>query len=276
MAIGACLAAPDRPVLALAGDGGVLFTLPELAAARDLGLSLPLVVWNNGGYGEIRDAMLATDISVLGTDASAVDLPRVAEGFGCIGARAESLDHVQELVATALEAPVPTLIEVTPRRGSRPMAERARGAVAAGHPKEVAAALRILAEGGNAVDAAVAGAFCAFVVEPNNAGLGGYGHLTAWLPGEQRFLTVDHGPRAPAAATADLFRSSRPGRRARSSGRMWSTGRAITAPSRRACPGQWPDCVPPTPGPDDCRSHRSSNRRSSWQGRDSPSTGISR
>jgi acetolactate synthase-1/2/3 large subunit len=114
MAIGACLAAPDRPVLALAGDGGVLFTLPELAAARDLGISLPLVVWNNGGYGEIRDAMLATDMSVLGTDASAVDLPRVAEGFGCIGARAESLDHVQDLVATALGAPVPTLIEVTP------------------------------------------------------------------------------------------------------------------------------------------------------------------
>ena len=51
---------------------------------------------------------------VLGTDASAVDLPRVAEGFGCIGARAESLDHVQELVAAALDAPVPTLIEVTP------------------------------------------------------------------------------------------------------------------------------------------------------------------
>jgi acetolactate synthase-1/2/3 large subunit len=115
MAIGACLAAPERAVLAIAGDGGVLFTLPELAAARDLGLSLPLVVWNNAGYGEIRDAMRAANMSVLGTDASAVDLPRVAEGFGCIGARAESLDHVQQLVSTALAAPVPTLIEVTPR-----------------------------------------------------------------------------------------------------------------------------------------------------------------
>jgi gamma-glutamyltranspeptidase/glutathione hydrolase len=82
----------------------------------------------------------------------------------------------------------------------------ALGAAAAGHPAEVAAALRILGEGGNAVDAAIAGAFCAFVVEPNNAGPAGYGHLTAWLPGEQRFLTVDHGPRAPAAARADLFR----------------------------------------------------------------------
>jgi gamma-glutamyltranspeptidase/glutathione hydrolase len=85
------------------------------------------------------------------------------------------------------------------------VAEPTRGAAAAGHPQEVAAALRILAEGGNAVDAAVAGAFCAFVVEPNNAGPAGYGHLTAWLPAEQQFLTVDHGPRAPAAATPDLF-----------------------------------------------------------------------
>ena len=85
------------------------------------------------------------------------------------------------------------------------MSEPGRGAAAAGHPEEVAAALRILSEGGNAVDAAIAGAFCACVVEPNNAGLAGYGHLTAWLPGEQRFLTVDHGPRAPAAATPDLF-----------------------------------------------------------------------
>ena len=115
MAIGACLAAPHRPVLALAGDGGALFTLPELAAARDLGLSLPLVVWNNSGYGEIRDAMREAEVELLGTEASAVDLPRVAEGFGCVGARAESLDHLQELVATALTAPVPTLIEVTPR-----------------------------------------------------------------------------------------------------------------------------------------------------------------
>src|SRR5215207_2475042 len=80
-----------------------------------------------------------------------------------------------------------------------------RGAVAAGHPDEVAAALDVLAAGGNAVDACVAGAFAAFVVEPNNAGLAGYGHLTSWEPRRGTFLSVDHGPRAPAAATADMF-----------------------------------------------------------------------
>jgi gamma-glutamyltranspeptidase/glutathione hydrolase len=78
-------------------------------------------------------------------------------------------------------------------------------AVAAGHPSEVAAGIRILNEGGNSVDAVLAGAFCAAVVEPNNAGLAGYGHLVTWDPTTQTFLSVDHGPWAPGAAQADMF-----------------------------------------------------------------------
>lgn len=78
-------------------------------------------------------------------------------------------------------------------------------AVAAGHPSEVAAGIRILHEGGNSVDAVIAGAFCAAIVEPNNAGLAGYGHLLTWNPATQTFLSVDHGPWAPGAACADMF-----------------------------------------------------------------------
>ena len=82
MAIGAKLAAPDRPVLALAGDGGFMFTIQELATLRDLGLPLVALVYNNGGYGEIRDAMDDGGIQHLGTDASLHDLIAVARGFG--------------------------------------------------------------------------------------------------------------------------------------------------------------------------------------------------
>jgi len=78
-------------------------------------------------------------------------------------------------------------------------------AAAAGHPAEADAAVRVLADGGNAVDAAIAGAFCAAVVEPNNAGLAGYGHLVSWDPARGTFLSVDHGPWAPDAARADMF-----------------------------------------------------------------------
>jgi gamma-glutamyltranspeptidase/glutathione hydrolase len=79
------------------------------------------------------------------------------------------------------------------------------GAVAAGHPAEVEAGLTMLQAGGNAVDAVVAAGFVACVVEPTNCGLAGYGHLSAYLPGESAFLTVDHGPRAPMAARPDMF-----------------------------------------------------------------------
>ncbi len=78
------------------------------------GLPLPLVVWNNDGYGEIRDSMAATGIPPLGTDASAADFVRIAEGFGCRGVRAQTVDHVAELVREALAADRPTLIEAGP------------------------------------------------------------------------------------------------------------------------------------------------------------------
>jgi acetolactate synthase-1/2/3 large subunit len=111
MAIGAALAAPERPVLALAGDGGVLFTLQELATARDLGGPLPLVVWNNSGYGEIRDSMHDAGITPIGTDASAADFPAIARGFGCRGVRAQTPAELESAVGDALAAEVPTLID---------------------------------------------------------------------------------------------------------------------------------------------------------------------
>jgi gamma-glutamyltranspeptidase/glutathione hydrolase len=80
-----------------------------------------------------------------------------------------------------------------------------RGAVAAGHASEVAAGVRMLEQGGNAIDAVVAAAFTAFVVEPVSCGLGGYGHLSMFLADGGRFVTVDHGPRAPAASREDMF-----------------------------------------------------------------------
>ncbi|HLY53822.1 MAG TPA: 5-guanidino-2-oxopentanoate decarboxylase, partial [Steroidobacteraceae bacterium] len=47
LAIGAKIGAPRRPVIAVAGDGGVMFTVNELATAAEERLALPVVVWNN-------------------------------------------------------------------------------------------------------------------------------------------------------------------------------------------------------------------------------------
>jgi gamma-glutamyltranspeptidase/glutathione hydrolase len=80
-----------------------------------------------------------------------------------------------------------------------------RGVISAGHPDEADAGVRVLSEGGNAMDAVIAAAFVGFVVEPASCGLGGYGHLAAFMPGRGGFVTVDHGPRVPAAARPDMF-----------------------------------------------------------------------
>jgi acetolactate synthase I/II/III large subunit len=112
MAIGAKLAAPSRPVVCLVGDGGVLFTLQELATAQELGLPLPIVVWSNRGYGEIRDAMEKAGIAPSATEAQAHDLVQIATGFGCGAERLTTLSGLGDRVRAALDSPGPTLIEV--------------------------------------------------------------------------------------------------------------------------------------------------------------------
>jgi gamma-glutamyltranspeptidase / glutathione hydrolase len=88
-------------------------------------------------------------------------------------------------------------------RGTEAISER--GVLACGHPQEVEAGLRMLEDGGNAVDAVVAAAFTGFVVEPASCGLGGYGHMAVFLAERGDLVSVDHYVRAPALAKPDMF-----------------------------------------------------------------------
>jgi thiamine pyrophosphate-dependent acetolactate synthase large subunit-like protein len=112
MAIGAQIAAPRRAVVALAGDGGALFTIQELASAADLGLPIALVIWQNDGYGEMRDSMDRVGAPRIGAEISARDFLLLAEGFGCRGVRTDSLDDLPGALAEAFAADRPTLVEV--------------------------------------------------------------------------------------------------------------------------------------------------------------------
>ncbi|MHB1835155.1 MAG: 5-guanidino-2-oxopentanoate decarboxylase [Solirubrobacteraceae bacterium] len=111
MAIGAKLAAPQRPVVALAGDGGFMFTVAELATLRDLAIPLVVIVYNNRGYGEIRDAMAHAGIGRLGTDGVAHDIVAIARGFGIRAQRSDSVARLEELLDGALASGAATLIE---------------------------------------------------------------------------------------------------------------------------------------------------------------------
>jgi|TARA_Y100000310_G_scaffold288469_1_gene314101 acetolactate synthase-1/2/3 large subunit len=111
-AIGAKLALPDRPVLAIVGDGGFLFTISELIVAVELDLSIPIVLWNNQGYGEIRNYMLEKQIPLVGVDLDTPDFIAIAKGFGCVAHRAISMNQFQQLISDALSHPGPSIIEI--------------------------------------------------------------------------------------------------------------------------------------------------------------------
>jgi thiamine pyrophosphate-dependent acetolactate synthase large subunit-like protein len=110
-ALGAKIAAPERPVLALAGDFGLQFTCNELATARELNLSLPIIVWNNGALGQIRDDMVAANIAPVAVVAQNPDFQALAAAYGAASARARSPDELTRAVRNALGRRGPTLIE---------------------------------------------------------------------------------------------------------------------------------------------------------------------
>lgn len=82
-AIGAGLAAPDRPVICLTGDGGLQLTLGELAVPREVDAWLAIAVWSNGGYEEIRSSMRTAGIEPRAVDARPPALGPLAAAYGC-------------------------------------------------------------------------------------------------------------------------------------------------------------------------------------------------
>ncbi|MGO4204672.1 thiamine pyrophosphate-binding protein [Rhodococcus sp. TAF43] len=111
-AIGAKVGAPERQVVAMLGDGGVMFTIAELAAAAEARLPIPVVIVDNGGYGEIRNEMVDRDDRVHAVDLGTPDFPALARALGCYGVAVGSSEEVGPAVAAALTADRPTLIHV--------------------------------------------------------------------------------------------------------------------------------------------------------------------
>jgi thiamine pyrophosphate-dependent acetolactate synthase large subunit-like protein len=112
MAIGAKIGVPHRPVIAVAGDGGIMFTINELATAAEEKLALPVIVWNNDALKEIVDQMDKRQIPRIGVEPRSPDFVRLAESLGCHAVRAGSAEQLAQSVRSALVAERPTLIEI--------------------------------------------------------------------------------------------------------------------------------------------------------------------
>ncbi len=109
---GAKLARPELPVAALIGDGSTQFTLAELAAGVEAGLPVAVLVWNNRGYREIRQGMVAAEVEPVGVDIFTPDLVAAAAALGCHTARPKDFDRLADCLQQAVRQDRPTVIEL--------------------------------------------------------------------------------------------------------------------------------------------------------------------
>ena len=111
VALGAKLAAPGKPVVALTGDGGFLFTSQELATAVQLGINVVTVIFNDNAYGAIKEDFLRDYGRAYEVDLVNPDFVKYAESFGAVGLRAGP-EQLGETLKHALTLERPCLIDV--------------------------------------------------------------------------------------------------------------------------------------------------------------------
>ena len=113
-AIGGAVARKGKPTMAIIGDYGFHYTMAELGVAVELGLSLPIILWDNTKLGEIEDSMIRAQIAPNAVVARNPDFCKLAEAFGANSVAPKSLADLQAAVVKAFDADGPTLIYVTP------------------------------------------------------------------------------------------------------------------------------------------------------------------
>src|SRR5579863_8992361 len=118
-ALGAKVAHPDRPVVAITGDGGFMFGVQELATAVQFKIGVVVLVFNNNAYGNVRrDQRERFDGRVVAADLVNPDFVKLAESFGVGAARVASPDAFRSELEKALEAGGPYLIDIEVPRDS--------------------------------------------------------------------------------------------------------------------------------------------------------------
>jgi len=126
-AIGVKLAAPDRQVVAICGDGGFMMNCQELETAKREGLGIVCVIFNNSILAAIKITQLMAFKRYYASEFTNPDYIKFAEAFGCYGIRAEKPDELPSALSKAIKVAdegVPVVVDVpigvpTPPRTGR-------------------------------------------------------------------------------------------------------------------------------------------------------------
>ena len=112
MAIGAAIARPDVPVLGIVGDGGLQVHLGELAALAQERAHVVLVLFNDGGYGVLRNLQHAGDRPARAVDLATPDFGGLARAMGLKHRRVGDVEGFDKALKKAVKRDGPTVIEV--------------------------------------------------------------------------------------------------------------------------------------------------------------------
>ena len=120
-ALGVKAANPDKAVISVAGDGGFMFGVQELATAVQHNIGVVIVLFNNNAFGNVRrDQEERFHGRLIGSDLTNPDFMKLAESFGVSGCRANNPDGLKKALEEALGKDAPCLIEVPIEKGSEP------------------------------------------------------------------------------------------------------------------------------------------------------------
>ncbi len=119
-ALGAKVACPDRPVVAICGDGGFMYNVQELSTAVKYGINVVAVVFNDEAYGNVARDLDEAWGGTWEAGFTNPDFMKLAEAFGVAGIRVERPTEVGEAVKKALALNRPALVEVRVGRMPRP------------------------------------------------------------------------------------------------------------------------------------------------------------
>lgn len=123
--IGAQIAAPDKTVIDIAGDGSIQMNIQELATARHNGLPVKIVILNNGFLGMVRQwqELFYNKKYAATTLETAPDFVALAQAYGAVGLRATRPEEVEPVIRQALETDNTVIMDfaISPEEGVFPM-----------------------------------------------------------------------------------------------------------------------------------------------------------
>jgi acetolactate synthase-1/2/3 large subunit len=120
-ALGVKVANPDKVVFSIAGDGGFMFGVQELATAVQFNIGLIVLLFNNNAFGNVRrDQIDFFDGNIFGSELKNPDFVKLVESFGAVAYRSTSAEDFKALLKKAIidSEHGPVVIEVPCERGS--------------------------------------------------------------------------------------------------------------------------------------------------------------